>query len=133
MQGMFRGNGGCGYVKKPEFLIDGGQFDPKAELPVKKTLKVKVYLGDGWRMDFKQTHFDSYSPPDFYCKVLYLHTSRHARLSNLFANSFSSQKVVCSIQKSEIIKLVLKLSQIRLLTHKFRNNAVASNPMNMVV
>ncbi|RZR78017.1 hypothetical protein BHM03_00003238 [Ensete ventricosum] len=30
---------------------------------------VKVYMGDGWRMDFSQTHFDAYSPPDFYTKV----------------------------------------------------------------
>jgi len=26
-------------------------------------------MGDGWRMDFKQTHFDQYSPPDFYARV----------------------------------------------------------------
>ncbi|KAI9109278.1 hypothetical protein K1719_019901 [Acacia pycnantha] len=73
MQGMFRSNGGCGYVKKPDLLMKEGQdneiFNPKTELPVKKTLKVKVYMGDGWRMDFKQTHFDSYSPPDFYVRV----------------------------------------------------------------
>ncbi|RZR96157.1 hypothetical protein BHM03_00025138 [Ensete ventricosum] len=29
----------------------------------------EVYMGDGWRMDFKQTHFDPYSPPDFYTRV----------------------------------------------------------------
>ncbi|XVF19863.1 hypothetical protein REPUB_Repub11eG0147600 [Reevesia pubescens] len=73
MHGMFRANGGCGYVKKPDFLMnvdpDGRVFDPKAKLPVKKTLKVKVYMGDGWHLDFKQTHFDLYSPPDFYTRV----------------------------------------------------------------
>lgn len=70
MQGMFRANGGCGYVKKPDFLMnDNPVFDPKAKLPVKTTLKVKVYMSDGWRMDFKKTHFDKYSPPDFYTKV----------------------------------------------------------------
>ncbi|PIN25453.1 Phosphoinositide-specific phospholipase C [Handroanthus impetiginosus] len=73
MQGMFRANGGCGYVKKPDILMntdsDNKVFDPKAKLPVKKTLKVKVYMGDGWHMDFKQTHFDLYSPPDFYTRV----------------------------------------------------------------
>ncbi|XP_022731537.1 phosphoinositide phospholipase C 4-like [Durio zibethinus] len=73
MHGMFRSNGGCGYVKKPDFLMNAdpksGVFDPKAKLPVKKTLKVKVYMGDGWHLDFKQTHFDFYSPPDFYTKV----------------------------------------------------------------
>ena len=43
--GFFRANGGCGYVKKPEFLIEKGPynevFDPKRTLPVKKTLKVR--------------------------------------------------------------------------------------------
>ncbi|KAB2616540.1 phosphoinositide phospholipase C 4-like [Pyrus ussuriensis x Pyrus communis] len=73
MHGMFRANGGCGYVKKPDFVMkadsDYQVFDPKAKLPVKKTLKVKVYMGDGWHLDFKQTHFDLYSPPDFYTRV----------------------------------------------------------------
>ncbi|XP_071724252.1 LOW QUALITY PROTEIN: phosphoinositide phospholipase C 4-like, partial [Rutidosis leptorrhynchoides] len=74
MHGMFRANGGCGYVKKPQFLMTQGpdgevKFDPKATLPVKKTLKIKIYMGDGWHMDFKQTHFDLYSPPDFYARI----------------------------------------------------------------
>ncbi|ONK62497.1 uncharacterized protein A4U43_C07F4540 [Asparagus officinalis] len=73
MHGFFRANGGCGYIKKPDFLIKTGPhgevFNPRATLPVKRTLKVKVYMGDGWRMDFKQTHFDAYSPPDFYTRV----------------------------------------------------------------
>ncbi|XP_058075013.1 phosphoinositide phospholipase C 6-like isoform X2 [Magnolia sinica] len=73
MHGFFRANGGCGYVKKPDFLMENGPhnqvFDPSAKLPVKKTLKVRVYMGDGWRLDFSKTHFDSYSPPDFYTKV----------------------------------------------------------------
>ncbi|KAL1827457.1 hypothetical protein ACET3Z_005869 [Daucus carota] len=73
MHGMFRANGGCGYVKKPEFLVksspDNRVFDPKVKLPVKKTMKVKIYIGDGWHLDFKKTHFDAYSPPDFYTKV----------------------------------------------------------------
>ncbi|CAD6258859.1 unnamed protein product [Miscanthus lutarioriparius] len=73
MQGFFRANGGCGYVKKPDFLLrtgpNGEVFDPNGSLPVKKTLKVKVYMGDGWRMDFSKTHFDAFSPPDFYTRV----------------------------------------------------------------
>ncbi|TKY56866.1 Phosphoinositide phospholipase C 2 [Spatholobus suberectus] len=70
MHGMFRANGGCGYVKKPEFLLRTDEiFDPKAKLPVKKTLKVTVYMGEGWYYDFKHTHFDQYSPPDFYTRV----------------------------------------------------------------
>jgi len=48
MQGMFKANGGCGYVKKPHFLLESGLndevFDPKADFPVKKTLKVKALL-----------------------------------------------------------------------------------------
>ncbi|KAH6777799.1 Phosphoinositide-specific phospholipase C family protein [Perilla frutescens var. frutescens] len=71
MHGLFRSNGGCGYVKKPDLLMSKGpyNFDPKQRLPVKKTLKVNVYMGDGWRLDFSHTHFDKYSPPDFYTKV----------------------------------------------------------------
>ncbi|BAT81118.1 hypothetical protein VIGAN_03077600 [Vigna angularis var. angularis] len=73
MQGMFRANGGCGYVKKPSFLIEEGPddevFDPKKPMPVQKTLMVKVYMGNGWSTDFSKTHFDAFSPPDFYTKV----------------------------------------------------------------
>ncbi|XP_028069587.1 phosphoinositide phospholipase C 2-like [Camellia sinensis] len=70
MHGMFRANGGCGYVKKPGFLLnDKVDFDPRKELPIKQILKVKVYLGDGWHLDFSRTHFDTYSPPDFYARV----------------------------------------------------------------
>ncbi|KAK6122043.1 hypothetical protein DH2020_044214 [Rehmannia glutinosa] len=73
MHGLFRSNGGCGYVKKPDLLLQRGPnddvFDPKLTRPVKKTLKVTVYMGDGWRLDFSHTHFDAYSPPDFYTKI----------------------------------------------------------------
>ncbi|XP_022990997.1 phosphoinositide phospholipase C 6 [Cucurbita maxima] len=73
MHGMFRANGGCGYLKKPDFLLPKSPedeiFDPKKPPPVKETLKVTVYLGDGWSSDFSQTHFDNYSPPDFYTKI----------------------------------------------------------------
>ncbi|XP_022744257.1 phosphoinositide phospholipase C 6-like isoform X2 [Durio zibethinus] len=73
MHGMFRANGGCGYVRKPDFLMREGPsdefFDPRTTLPLQKKLKVKIYMGDGWRLDFSHTHFDTYSPPDFYTKV----------------------------------------------------------------
>ncbi|OWM87425.1 hypothetical protein CDL15_Pgr022536 [Punica granatum] len=73
MQGMFRANGGCGYVKKPDFLMLRGPnkevFDPKRTNVVRKTLMVKVFMGDGWSRDFSQTHFDTFSPPDFYTKL----------------------------------------------------------------
>ncbi|MED6191907.1 1-phosphatidylinositol phosphodiesterase [Stylosanthes scabra] len=73
MQGMFKANGGCGYVKKPDFLLRTGAndevFDPKAKMPLRCTLRVTVYMGEGWYYDFKHTHFDQYSPPDFYARV----------------------------------------------------------------
>ncbi|XP_011032115.1 PREDICTED: phosphoinositide phospholipase C 1-like isoform X3 [Populus euphratica] len=66
MQGMFRANGGCGYVKKPDFLLrEKDDFDPSVSSPVYKILKVKIYSGEGWHLDFRHTHFDPYSPPDF--------------------------------------------------------------------
>lgn len=76
VHGFFRANGGCGYVKKPDFLLPNGSedddqliFNPNTSRPVKTTLKVKIYMGDGWNQDFKKTHFDTYSPPDFYTRV----------------------------------------------------------------
>ncbi|RWV96332.1 hypothetical protein GW17_00040969 [Ensete ventricosum] len=46
MQGLFRANGGCGYVRKPDFLMNIGPraavFEPEARLPVKITLKVGI-------------------------------------------------------------------------------------------
>lgn len=78
VHGLFRANGGCGFVKKPDFLIDNvserestGQslFDPMHPGPVKQTLKVKVYQGQGWLQRFSKTHFDKFSPPDFYTRV----------------------------------------------------------------
>lgn len=48
MNGMFRANGGCGYVKKHDLLLRAGPnneiFDPTTNLPVKTTLKVH----EGW-------------------------------------------------------------------------------------
>ncbi|KAI9194270.1 hypothetical protein LWI28_004640 [Acer negundo] len=68
MQGMFRGNGGCGYVKKPDFLHNDVLVPCKPK-QVKTTLKVKIYVGEGWNLDFHRTHFDRFSPPDFFVKV----------------------------------------------------------------
>ncbi|KAG5076945.1 hypothetical protein JHK82_055640 [Glycine max] len=69
MEGMFRANGGCGYVKKPDILLNVGPtnevFDPRKIRPVQKILqRVLVYMGEGWHSDFGPTHFDFYSPPD---------------------------------------------------------------------
>ncbi|KAG7606570.1 Phosphoinositide phospholipase C 5 [Arabidopsis thaliana] len=73
MHGMFRGNGGCGYVKKPDFMMNnnlsGEVFNPKAKLPIKKTLKVKVYMGKGWDSGFQRTCFNTWSSPNFYTRV----------------------------------------------------------------
>jgi phosphatidylinositol phospholipase C delta len=41
MQGMFRANGGCGYVKKPDFLLRTDRvFDPSVVPLIEKKLKV---------------------------------------------------------------------------------------------
>lgn len=67
MQGLFRANNGRGYVKKPNFLCqDDLKFRPNE---VEKILKVKVYMGEGWHLEFQHSHFDYCSPPDFYVKV----------------------------------------------------------------
>lgn len=42
MQGMFRANGGCGYVKKPDFLMNVDANGERANLTVKKRLKVNI-------------------------------------------------------------------------------------------
>lgn len=45
MHGLFRSNGGCGYVKKPDLLRkrgpNGEVFDPKLPMPIRQTLKVR--------------------------------------------------------------------------------------------
>ncbi|CAH8366261.1 unnamed protein product [Eruca vesicaria subsp. sativa] len=74
MQGMFKANGGCGYVKKPDVLLSNGSggenFDPSSKsLQIKTVLKVKIYNGEGWNLDFPQDYFDRYSPPDFYARI----------------------------------------------------------------
>ncbi|XP_044504878.1 phosphoinositide phospholipase C 2-like isoform X3 [Mangifera indica] len=73
MQGMFRANGGCGYVKKPNFLLKPNPkhdfFNPSEPLQPQKILKVKIYQGEGWHLDFPPQAFDRYSPPDFFIKV----------------------------------------------------------------
>lgn len=73
MEGMFKANGGCGYVKKPDFLLTSGPdnevFNPEKSYRVRQMLKVKVYMGEGWHADFHRTHFDRFSPPDFFVRV----------------------------------------------------------------
>lgn len=48
MEGMFKANGGCGYVKKPDFLLNVGEnneiFNPQDKLPVKIILRVRKNL-----------------------------------------------------------------------------------------
>ncbi|XP_011016185.1 PREDICTED: phosphoinositide phospholipase C 3-like [Populus euphratica] len=66
MQGLF--NGGCGCVKKPGFSLSEPDSDPSVQLTVEKILKVKSTLGQGGIWIFA-THFDLYSPPDFFVRV----------------------------------------------------------------
>lgn len=57
MHGMFKANGGCGYIKKPDFLLKTGPnnevFDPRLELPIKKTLKVTKSLSPNTNLTSK--------------------------------------------------------------------------------
>lgn len=32
-------------------------------------IQIKVYMGEGWHLEFGLSHFDFYSPPDLYVKV----------------------------------------------------------------
>ncbi|CAL9247319.1 unnamed protein product [Arabidopsis halleri] len=71
MQGMFRANGGCGYVKKPNFLLNAGSsgvFYPTENPVVVKTLKVKIYMGDDWDDDFKK-RIGRLFKPDLYVRI----------------------------------------------------------------
>lgn len=74
-QGFFKANGGCGYVKKPTFLLPEGSetcvtvFEPIHPMPVKQILKVKVLMGHGWLEQFGKNGFDKFSLPDFYTRV----------------------------------------------------------------
>ncbi|KAK7321352.1 hypothetical protein VNO77_31914 [Canavalia gladiata] len=78
MEGMFRANGGCGYVKKPDILLNIGPnnevFDPRASRPIQKTLQVEGMhiFWCTWVMGGIQTsaqHTDLNSPPNFYVQV----------------------------------------------------------------
>ncbi|CAI5469153.1 unnamed protein product [Closterium sp. Yama58-4] len=88
VHGFFRANGGCGYLKKPDFYLtpakklegisEGdesaagsteGVYDPSVPRPVQMTLRVRVVVGTGWLERYGKGHFDTYSKPDFYCKV----------------------------------------------------------------
>lgn len=42
MEGMFKANGGCGYVKKPDILLNNSEiYDSRVNRPIQKTLQVK--------------------------------------------------------------------------------------------
>ncbi|KAK9734699.1 hypothetical protein RND81_04G157700 [Saponaria officinalis] len=67
MQGLFRAYGSIGYARKPNILLDNNlKFDPTVWRPIKKILKVKVYMGTGWHLDFSSDQFDETSRPDFF-------------------------------------------------------------------
>ena len=64
MQGMFKANGGCGYVKKPDFLLQMGPndkiFTPNAQLDVKTVLTVDQFS------PFIIASFGSFTMPIFH-------------------------------------------------------------------
>ncbi|KAF9599336.1 hypothetical protein IFM89_036634 [Coptis chinensis] len=74
MQGMFRANRGCGYVKKPEFLLKVGPhnevFDPRSSLPVKQILKVGIArVPADSVMKKTKTIEDNWTPPNMFAAV----------------------------------------------------------------
>ncbi|CAI5516313.1 unnamed protein product [Closterium sp. Naga37s-1] len=88
VHGFFSANGGCGYLKKPDFYLTPGKqlegisegdesaagstegvYDPSVPRPIQMTLRVRVVVGTGWLERYGKGHFDTYSKPDFYCKV----------------------------------------------------------------
>lgn len=72
--GKFRGNGGCGYILKPKFLLEnsptGEVFNPLKFRQPEIKFKVKVMMTLGWDKAFSKHHFDLFSPPDFFTRVL---------------------------------------------------------------
>jgi phosphatidylinositol phospholipase C delta len=72
--GKFRANGGCGYVLKPKFLREnlptGQIFNPSAKKNVEMVLRVKVMTSPGWKETFSKRHFDLFSAPDFFTRLL---------------------------------------------------------------
>ncbi|KAL4610158.1 hypothetical protein ACB092_08G031700 [Castanea dentata] len=54
--------------------LDSSNYDPMlgwthgAQM-VALNMQVTVYMGEGWARDFRHTHFDRFSPPDFFVKV----------------------------------------------------------------
>ncbi|KAK6125973.1 hypothetical protein DH2020_040281 [Rehmannia glutinosa] len=54
--------------------IDSSNFNPfigwmHGAQMVAFNMQIKIYMGEGWNLDFHRTHFDLYSPPDFYVKI----------------------------------------------------------------
>ncbi|KAK6943499.1 Phosphoinositide-specific phospholipase C, EF-hand-like domain [Dillenia turbinata] len=121
MQGLFRANGGCGYVKKPDILLKVGPsnevFDPRAKLPVKTTLKVKVYMGEGWYLDFSHTHFDAYSPPDFYVRVGIAGVPADSLMKN--TRSIEDDWTPTWNEEFEFPLTVPELAQLRIEVHEY--------------
>lgn len=72
--GKFKGNGGCGYVLKPQYLLEnlpsGVPFNPTSPRNTTLILKIKVMTTLGWDKAFSKRHFDLFSPPDFFTRVI---------------------------------------------------------------
>ncbi|KAI4340333.1 hypothetical protein MLD38_025183 [Melastoma candidum] len=62
-QGMFWGNGGRGYIRKPDLLMNLADiFDLRKTLPHKTILKVTCIRVKGRHLDFGNTHLNKLSP-----------------------------------------------------------------------
>ncbi|KAK9014574.1 hypothetical protein V6N11_005728 [Hibiscus sabdariffa] len=118
MHGMFKANGGCGYLKKPDFLLNPDDvFDPRVELPVKRKLKVTVYMGEGWYYDFHHTHFDAYSPPDFYTRVGIAGVPVDSVMKK--TNALEDNWVPCWNQEFEFPLTVPEIALLRIEVHEY--------------
>ena len=62
-RGKFAANGGCGFIRKPKYLIDPSTSASKESTP---TLNVTIVAGSGWE-NFKDA--DLFDAPDTYIRV----------------------------------------------------------------
>eukprot|EP00246_Nothoceros_aenigmaticus_P014488 TRINITY_DN552_c0_g1_i1.p1 TRINITY_DN552_c0_g1~~TRINITY_DN552_c0_g1_i1.p1 ORF type:complete len:612 (-),score=114.70 TRINITY_DN552_c0_g1_i1:269-2104(-) len=63
---LFKGNGGCGYVRKPDIFLNESSPDLEnmGTLPPKFILKMRVLIATDWHK-----RFDWFKKPDFYVKI----------------------------------------------------------------
>lgn len=104
MQGMFRANGGCGYVKKPEVLLKDGLppnvFDPNEPSQIQTHLKV-----DGLNTTYRT------NPKYYFLKNIYI---MQLNLQVFFPYRLKSTMVKAGIWILPTLLLIHVLLQISL-------------------